>query len=452
MGKPFYYFGKCLFTLGRPFFPTKVIGKENIRESGKVIYASNHLSAIDIPLIQVHCPGYRRYIGKKEYGEKCVRRFLLSHFGVIFIDRDKPELSVMRQIFKVLDGGQIVIFPEGTRNHGDPKEMLELKTGLAVFAAKSGAPVLPVVIWRKPRILRKNYMYIGEPVVLSNRPRSNRGRAKIPTRGRYKKPKRQMIKIIVDVFSGDNPQDLIKGTADAVNACPDVHIIMPGDPEYLEAELADCSFDRSRLEILPASEIIGNDESPTAAMRQKKDSSLVRGATLLKNDPEAGGMISAGSTGAILCCGIFIVGRIRGIDRPALAPLLPTADGGHVCLIDCGANADCRPQYLAQFALLGTGVMQSIYGIEKPRVALVNVGEEDHKGSALTNEAANLIKRMPVNFVGNMEAQRPAQKHRGYSAAVFGETARSCPPQRSRGNGPRVCGTFRRGRHGKSRL
>ena len=166
MGKPLYYFGKCLFTLGRPFFPTKVIGKENIRESGKVIYASNHLSAIDIPLIQVHCPGYRRYIGKKEYGEKCVRRFLLSHFGVIFIDRDKPELSVMRQIFKVLDGGQIVIFPEGTRNHGDPKEMLELKTGLAVFAAKSGAPVLPVVIWRKPRILRKNYMYIGEPVVL----------------------------------------------------------------------------------------------------------------------------------------------------------------------------------------------------------------------------------------------------------------------------------------------
>ena len=214
-----------------------------------------------------------------------------------------------------------------------------------------------------------------------------------------------MIKIIVDVFSGDNPQDLIKGTADAVNACPDVHIIMPGDPEYLEAELADCSFDRSRLEILPASEIIGNDESPTAAMRQKKDSSLVRGATLLKNDPEAGGMISAGSTGALLCCGIFIVGRIRGIDRPALAPLLPTADGGHVCLIDCGANADCRPQYLAQFALLGTGVMQSIYGIEKPRVALVNVGEEDHKGSALTNEAANLIKRMPVNFVGNMEAR-----------------------------------------------
>ncbi len=214
-----------------------------------------------------------------------------------------------------------------------------------------------------------------------------------------------MIKIVVDVFSGDNPVALIKGTADAVNAYPDVKIVMPGDPDLLSSELGKYEFDRSRLEILPAKEIIGNNEVPTTAMRQKKDSSIVRGMTLLKTDDEAQGMISAGSTGAILCCGIFIVGRIRGIDRPALAPLLPTANGGHVCLIDCGANADCRPQYLAQFSLIGTSVMKSVFGIENPRVAIVNVGEEDHKGNTLTAEATALIKKMPVNFVGNMEAR-----------------------------------------------
>ena len=214
-----------------------------------------------------------------------------------------------------------------------------------------------------------------------------------------------MVKIIIDVFSGDDPQALIRGTAAAVNVYPDVHVIMPGDPTYLEKELALCDYDTSRLEILPASEVIGNDEAPTTAIRQKRDSSLVRGATLLRSDPEVGGMISAGSTGAILCCGIFIVGRIRGIDRPALAPVLPTVDGGSVCLIDCGANADCRSEYLGQFALLGTGLMRSLCGVKEPRVALVNVGVEGHKGSVLTAQTAHMLSEMPVNFVGNMEAR-----------------------------------------------
>ena len=214
-----------------------------------------------------------------------------------------------------------------------------------------------------------------------------------------------MIKIIIDVFSGDDPQALIRGTAAAVNVYPDVHVIMPGDPTYLERELALCDYDVSRLEILPASEVIGNDESPTAAIRQKRDSSLVRGATLLRADPEVGGMISAGSTGAILCCGIFVVGRIRGIDRPALAPVLPTVDGGSVCLIDCGANADCRSEYLGQFALLGTGLMRSLCGVKEPRVALVNVGVEGHKGNILTSQTTKILSEMPINFVGNMEAR-----------------------------------------------
>ena len=164
MGKPFYYLSKCLYSLGRPLYPTKVIGRENIIKKGKCIYACNHLSAVDIPLTQVHIPGYRRYIGKSDFTEHKVSKYLLGKFGVIFIDRDRPALSTMREIFRVLDNGQILIFPEGTRNKGDANEMGELKTGLALFAAKSGAPVVPVLLYRRPRAFRKNYMYIGKPI------------------------------------------------------------------------------------------------------------------------------------------------------------------------------------------------------------------------------------------------------------------------------------------------
>ena len=214
-----------------------------------------------------------------------------------------------------------------------------------------------------------------------------------------------MIKIVVDVFSGDNPAELVKGVVNTINACDDVYFIMPGNPEYLETELGKYEFDKTRLEILPASEIIGNNESPTEAIRKKKDSSLVKGMTVLRDDENIHGIISAGSTGAILCGGIFIVGRLKGIERPALAALLPTATGGDVCLMDCGANSECRPQYLAQFALLGSSLMNSVKKIDEPKVALVNVGIEDPKGNTLTHESAELIKQMPLNFVGNMEAR-----------------------------------------------
>ena len=153
----------CTVWVGR-LYPTKVIGRENIIKKGKCIYACNHLSAVDIPLTQVHIPGYRRYIGKVDFTEHKLSKFLLGKFGVIFIDRDRPALSTMREIFKVLDNGQILIFPEGTRNKGDANEMGELKTGLALFAAKSGAPVVPVLLYRRPKAFRKNYMYIGKPI------------------------------------------------------------------------------------------------------------------------------------------------------------------------------------------------------------------------------------------------------------------------------------------------
>ena len=172
MGKPFYYFSKFLYGLGRPLYPTKVIGRENIIKKGKCIYACNHLSAIDIPMTQVHIPGYRRYIGKVDFTTHKLSKFLLDKFGVIFIDRDKPALSTMREIFSVLDDGQIFIFPEGTRNKGNENEMQELKTGLALFAAKSGAPVVPVLVYRRPKIFHKNYLYIGKPIdIIKNKGR-----------------------------------------------------------------------------------------------------------------------------------------------------------------------------------------------------------------------------------------------------------------------------------------
>ncbi len=165
MGRPFYNFSRVLFNFCRPIYPIKMLGKENIVKKGKCIYACNHLSSVDIGIYQVHLPGYKRYIGKKEYLNKKFSKFVLSHFGVIFIDRDKPDLSTLREIFKVLDDdGQILIYPEGTRNKGDDKKMLEIKGGLAIFAAKSGAPVIPVLMYRRPKVFHKNYIYVGEPL------------------------------------------------------------------------------------------------------------------------------------------------------------------------------------------------------------------------------------------------------------------------------------------------
>lgn len=163
MMKPFYYFSKILFNCCRPIYRNKIIGKENITKE-PCIYACNHLSSVDIGITQVHVPGYKRYIGKREYAQKGFSNFCLRHFGVIFIDRDKPELSAMREVFNVLKDGQIFIFPEGTRNKGNEKEMLPIKGGLALFAAKSGVPVVPMMVYRRPKKFRKNYIYIGKPL------------------------------------------------------------------------------------------------------------------------------------------------------------------------------------------------------------------------------------------------------------------------------------------------
>ncbi|HEY8390438.1 MAG TPA: phosphate acyltransferase PlsX [Clostridia bacterium] len=214
------------------------------------------------------------------------------------------------------------------------------------------------------------------------------------------------MKIIVDAFGGDNaPVEIIKGAVEALNQSNEIKIVLSGKNDVISKELEKYTFDNSRIEVLDAAEVIGNNEHPTLAIREKKESSLVKGLYRLKEDDEVAAMVSAGSTGAFLTGAMLIVGRLDGIDRPALAPVLPTLTYGHTMLIDSGANMDCKPEYLVQFAIMGSSYMQSIYGIQSPKVGLLSVGTEDEKGNAQSKAAFELLKNAPVNFVGNMEAR-----------------------------------------------
>lgn len=215
-----------------------------------------------------------------------------------------------------------------------------------------------------------------------------------------------MTKIILDGMGGDNaPKEIAKGAVLALNASEDLRIVITGDRERIEASVADEKFDRERLEIVHCTEIITNDDSPTVAIRQKKDSSLVVALKMLKEDGEAAGFVSAGSTGAVLTGALLRVGRIRGITRPAVCPALPTATGGKVYIIDAGANAECKPLNLAHFAIMGTAYAMA-NGVENPRVGLVTNGTEDHKGDPLHQESFRLLKKIDaINFVGNVEGR-----------------------------------------------
>jgi len=214
------------------------------------------------------------------------------------------------------------------------------------------------------------------------------------------------MKIIVDAFGGDNaPAEIIKGAVEALKQNAEIKLVLSGKNDVILKELEKYTFDSSRIEILDAQEVIGNNEHPTMAIREKKESSLVKGLYRLKDDEEIAAMVSAGSTGAFLTGAMLIVGRLDGIDRPALSPILPTITYGHTMLIDCGANMDCKPEYLVQFAVMGSAYMQAIYGIQSPKVGLLSVGTEDEKGNAQTKAAFELLKKAPINFVGNMEAR-----------------------------------------------
>ena len=215
------------------------------------------------------------------------------------------------------------------------------------------------------------------------------------------------MKLVVDVFGGDNsPHAQVKASVDYCAEFTGDELVLSGNEAVISEELKKYTFDASRLKILHAPDVISNDESPAQAIRTKKESSLVKACDLLKSDDTVSAMVSSGSTGAVLAGGMFRVGRMKGVLRPALAPLLPTRiDGKLVCLIDCGANVDSKPEFLRQFALMGSCYMKAVRGVENPRVALLSVGVEDHKGNELTKAAFSMLKELPINFVGNMEAR-----------------------------------------------
>ncbi|NLX70896.1 MAG: phosphate acyltransferase PlsX [Clostridiales bacterium] len=210
------------------------------------------------------------------------------------------------------------------------------------------------------------------------------------------------MNIIVDAMGGDKaPGEIIQGCIDAVLEY-DITLTLIGQEEVIREELKKRNAPEDKFTIVHASEVIETDEAPVAAIRSKKDSSMVRGFELLRQDPK-GVVVSAGNTGALMAGGLLKVGRIKGIDRPALAPMIPNLGRGTL-LIDAGANADCKPQNLVQFAIMGSIYTEKVLGFENPRVGLVNIGQEETKGNELTKEAYNLLKNeKSIKFVGNVE-------------------------------------------------
>ena len=215
----------------------------------------------------------------------------------------------------------------------------------------------------------------------------------------------EKIKVAVDAMGGDNaPVEPIKAAVEAVNENPDIRVILVGQEDIIQSELKKYTYDPQAIEIRHASEVIETGEPPVNAIRRKKDSSIVVGMNMVKHG-EADAIISSGSTGAVLVGGQLIVGRIRGIERPPLAPLIPT-EKGVALLIDCGANVDARSSHLVQFAKMGSIYMEHVVGIKNPRVGLVNIGAEEEKGNALVKETYPLLKECrDINFIGNVEAR-----------------------------------------------
>lgn len=211
--------------------------------------------------------------------------------------------------------------------------------------------------------------------------------------------------IALDAMGGDNaPNAIVNGAIAALRQFSDIRILLAGPKDRLEKLIATAEDVRSRIEILEADEVIGMDESPMIAVRKKVNSSMVQ-AMLAVREKRAGAVVSAGSTGALLACGMLRLGRIKGVERPALAPVLPGVKNGWL-LIDSGANVDCQPKYLAQFGLMGSVYMKSVMGVENPRVGLVNIGAEEEKGNKLTKDTYQLMKQQTsYNFVGNCEAR-----------------------------------------------
>lgn len=215
----------------------------------------------------------------------------------------------------------------------------------------------------------------------------------------------EMVNVAVDAMGGDNaPGEIIKGAIEAINEDKRVRVFLVGREPVIKEELKKYTYDSSQVEIVHSEEVIETGEPPVMAIRKKKDSSIVKSMYMVK-DGTCDALVSAGSTGAVLVGGQVIVGRIKGVERPPLAPLIPTEKGVSL-LLDCGANVDARPSHLLQFAKMGSVYMESVMGVKNPRVGIVNIGAEEEKGNALVKETYPLLKNCPeINFIGSVEAR-----------------------------------------------
>lgn len=214
-----------------------------------------------------------------------------------------------------------------------------------------------------------------------------------------------MTRVALDAMGGDNaPGEIVKGAVDAVNSRKEIEVILTGKEEVIKQELAKYTYPEEQIRIVDATEVIETAEPPVMAIRRKKDSSIVKAMKLVK-EGEADAFVSAGSSGAVLVGGQVIVGRIKGIERAPLAPLIPTAKGVSL-LIDCGANVDARPSHLVQFAKMGSIYMEHVIGVKKPKVGIVNIGAEEEKGNALVKETFPMLKACEdIDFIGSVEAR-----------------------------------------------
>lgn len=216
-----------------------------------------------------------------------------------------------------------------------------------------------------------------------------------------------MIKIAIDCLGGDRSPDAnIEGTLLALKEFSDLSVVLFGDENIIKEKLAGKDYPLDRVEIVHAPDVVDGNDKPIDAVRLKKDSSMIRAVKALREDEEVSALVSTGATGVLVGASILRIGRLKGVRRPAFCPVIPTMNGGIVGICDSGANIDCTPEQLRQYAVMASSYLESVYGVKSPRVALLNVGIEEEKGDDLRREAYSLLKKdSSINFVGNMESR-----------------------------------------------